>query len=212
MIRFVVFDLGGVLVDWNPRYVYGKETTWPHSDSSLAPIDYFLNHVATGEWNSSMDAGVLFQQAIDQRKASFPQWAEYLQKWRDEWPTMVRGPIDGTVDIFSEVIRARKNGSLAGVYALSNWEANTFKIALARFPFLDWFDGRLISGEERMIKPDPRFFALLETRFGILPDQTLFIDDVLKNIEMAARLGFKTHHFSAPAALRDDLRRQGVIE
>ncbi len=205
MIKTVVFDLGGVLVDWSPRYVYSRER-----DSYR--LDRFLAEVATGEWNSQMDAGELFQTAIDQRAAEFPEWREWLQKWRDEWPTMLRGPIDGTVSLFEQVVEQRRRGHLAGVYALSNWEANTFKIARARFPFLELFDGRLISGEERMIKPDPRFFHLLQKRFSIVPSETLFIDDVAKNIDAAEAIGFQTHHFTSPEALQAVLLKRGVIQ
>ncbi len=205
MIKAVVFDLGGVLVDWSPRYVYSRER-----DSHR--LDRFLAEVATSDWNSQMDAGELFQTAIDARAAEFPEWREWLQKWRDEWPTMLRGPIEGTVALFEQVVEQRRLGHLAGVYALSNWEANTFKIARARFPFLELFDGRLISGEERMIKPDPRFFGLLQERFAVRPSETLFIDDLAKNIDRAEAIGFQTHHFTSPEDLRAVLIKRGVIK
>ncbi len=204
-LDWVVFDLGAVLIDWNPRYVYRRFT------SDETRIEYFLKNVATGEWNSRMDAGELFQAAIDERAREFPEWKEWLQAWRDHWPTMLHGPISETVQVFEEVVAQRRQGRLKGVLALSNWEANTFKIARARFPFLENFDARLISGEEKMIKPDPRFFRLLMERHGVVPERAIFIDDVDKNIEAATKLGFQTHHFVKAAGLRTRLHELGVL-
>lgn len=204
-LDWVVFDLGAVLIDWNPRYVYRRFS----SDENR--IDFFLKEIATGEWNSRMDAGELFQSAIDERVTEFPEWKEWLQAWRDHWPTMLHNSIPESVTVFGEVVDRRRQGFLKGVLALSNWEANTFKIAQARFPFLNDFDGRLISGEERMIKPDPRFFRLLMERYGVVPEKALFIDDVAKNIEAANKLGFQTHHFTDPANLRPRLIELGVL-
>lgn len=205
-LDWVVFDLGAVLIDWNPRYVYRRFT------SDEARIEYFLKHVATGDWNSRMDAGELFQTAIDERVREFPEWQEWLQAWRDHWPTMLNGPILETVEVFESVVARRRAGRLKGVLALSNWEANTFKIAKARFPFLEHFDARLISGEERLIKPDARFFHLLADRHGVQPERALFIDDVEKNIEAAKALGYQTHHFREAKSLRRHLIEWKVLE
>ncbi|CAN5397469.1 HAD family phosphatase [soil metagenome] len=208
-IDWVIFDLGAVLIDWNPRYVYRRvESTLPASD---ALIEEFLREVATGDWNSQMDAGTLFQSAIDQRAAEFPEWREWLQMWRDEWPTMMRSAIPDMVELFYEVLNVRRSGQLRGVLALSNWEANTFKIAKARFPFLSDFDARLISGEEKLIKPDPVFFKLLESRFGVDPKRAIFIDDLAKNIQVASSLGFQVHLFENAVKLRADLTARNIL-
>ncbi len=204
-LDWVIFDLGAVLIDWNPRYVYRRHT------SDEAKIETFLSEVATSEWNSQMDSGVLFQSAIDQRTQLFPEWKPWLQDWRDHWPTMLNGPIQESVDIFLEVVAAKRAGKLKAVLALSNWEANTFKIAQARFPFLTEFDGRLISGEEGLIKPDPRFFQLLIDRYSVLPGRALFIDDLTKNTAVAESMGFHTHHFESPVKLRQQLKNLQVI-
>lgn len=212
-IDWVVFDLGAVLVDWSPRYAFRKM----HRELGLNPTDVeerveiFLRDVATSQWNSQMDAGTLFQEAIDKRIREFPEWREWLQMWRDEWPTMMRGLVPGTIDVFDEVLKKRASGKLKGVLALSNWEANTFKIAKARFPFLDRFDGRLISGEERLIKPDPAFFRLLETRYGVTPIRAIFIDDLVKNTQVAESLGYQVHVFETAESLRADLVMRKVL-
>jgi 2-haloacid dehalogenase len=158
-----------------------------------------------------MDAGELFQEAIDDRVREFPEWKEWLQAWRDHWPTMLSGPIVETVEVFESVVACRDAGRLKGVLALSNWEANTFKIAKARFPFLEKFDARLISGEERLIKPDSRFFQLLTDRYGVDPERALFIDDVERNIEAASALKYQTHHFSDANKLRKQLVELNVL-
>jgi 2-haloacid dehalogenase len=117
---------------------------------------------------------------------------------------MMRAPIPGMVELFEEVVSLRRRGGLKGVFALSNWEANTFKIAKARFPFLAQFDGRLISGEEKLIKPNPEFFKLLESRYGVDPKRAIFIDDLTKNTQVAAKLGYQVHVFETASKLRVD--------
>lgn len=204
-IEWVIFDLGAVLIDWNPRYAYGRAT------KDLEKIEYFIRHVATSEWNSQMDAGIPFQRAIDRRVQEFPDWGEWLQKWRDDWPTMLHAPIDDSVSIFKDVVARRRDGHLKGVIALSNWEAGTFKIAQARFPFLKDFDARLISGEERLIKPNPDFFRLLETRHGVNPKRAIFIDDLAKNTQVAEDLGYQVHVFESASKLRTDLEGRAVL-
>lgn len=209
-IDWVVFDLGAVLIDWNPRYVYRRFVA-DQPDGGETKIAKFLAEVATGEWNSQMDAGTLFQGAIDRRVAEFPEWKTWLQMWRDEWPTMMKGAMDDSVAIFREVVARRRSGAVKGVLALSNWEANTFKIAQARFPFLQDFDVRLISGEEKLIKPDPAFFRLLETRHGVDPKRAIFIDDLPKNTRVAESLGYHVHVFETALKLRQDLEDREVL-
>ncbi len=212
-IDWVMFDLGAVLIDWNPRYAFRRM----NKELGLAPtvveekLEIFLSTVATGAWNSQMDAGTLFQSAIDERAQEHPEWRPWLQMWRDEWPTMMRGLVPGAVDVFHEVVQRKNAGFLKGVLALSNWEANTFKIARARFPFLEQFDGRLISGEERLIKPDTAFFKLLETRYGVIPKRAIFIDDLLKNTQVAEGLDYQVHLFESAEMLRADLKSREVI-
>ncbi len=212
-IDWVIFDLGAVLIDWNPRYAFRRM----HAELGLAPtvveekIETFLSTVATGAWNSQMDAGTLFQSAIDERAKEFPEWRAWLQMWRDEWPTMMRELVPGALDVFQKVVQRKNAGVIKGVLALSNWEANTFKIARARFPFLEQFDGRLISGEERFIKPDPAFFRLLETRYGVNPQRAIFIDDLRKNTQVAEGLGYQVHLFESAELLRADLKSREVI-
>lgn len=192
-IQTLIFDLGGVLIDWNPRYCFER------LDSTGSRIDTFLREVATHDWNSTLDRGVSFDAAIQARSREFPEWSSWLDKWKTEWPTMLKGPIHEMVDVLERAVEAKRSGRLSGVYALSNWSEMTFEIAKARFPFLSHFDGIVISGREKVAKPDPEIFHLLMNRYQIVSETSAFIDDVRKNIETAQALGFRTFHFVEPS-------------
>ena len=195
----VVFDLGGVLIDWDPRYAYRQ------MGGTEAEIEHFLEHVAVGEWNRQMDHGKPFAVAIAERTRKFPEHAEWLEAWWSRWPDMLGGAIDGTVEIFREL---RAAGT--PVYALTNWSAETFPIAQERFDFLGEFDGLVVSGEVEMTKPDADIFEHLAATFDLDPADAVFIDDSLPNVETARRLGFHGVHFSGPDALRAELVRLGL--
>ena len=191
----VVFDLGNVLIRWDPRRAYRK------LGGSEAEIEHFLAHVATSEWNRQMDAGKPFADAIAERKNRFPEHADWLEAWWTHWPVMLGDAISGSVDILRE-LKARG----VPVYALTNWSAETFPIALERFEFLQEFRGIVVSGEVEKSKPDDDVYAHLTDDFGIAPESAVFIDDTEANVVTANRLGFYGIHFTTP----DDLRRQLV--
>lgn len=195
----VVFDLGGVLIDWDPRYAYRQ------MGGTEAEIEHFLEHVATSEWNHQFDAGRPFAEGIAERKERFPEHAAWIEAWWDRWPDMLGGAIDGTVALLRELKDAG-----TPLYALTNWSAETFPIARERFDFLGWFDGVVVSGEVRKAKPDADIFGHLVDDFGVVPAQAVFIDDSPANVETARRLGFHGIDFTTPAALRADLARLGL--
>lgn len=201
MIQTVIFDLGGVLIDWNPRYLFRKISRDTHK------IENFLTEVCNQEWNEKQDAGRSFAQAIEELTARFPEHREWIETYHQRWDEMLAGEISGTVEIF----RTLKRQPNLKIFALSNWSAETFPIAQRRFQFLAEFEAVLISGREKLIKPDERFFALLSTRHGIDPSSSIFIDDVEKNILAAKRLGFITHYFHSPAELRAELALRGLL-
>ncbi len=196
----VVFDLGGVLIDWNPRYVY-RDLGGSESD-----IEHFLAHVATPEWNGQMDEGKPFAQAVEERIRDFPDHADWLRAYHARWEDMLGGPIGGTVEILDAL---RQRGT--PLYALTNWSAETFPRARARYDFLAWFRGIVVSGEVEKIKPDPAIFAHLTSDFGIEPAHAVFIDDNRDNVETARGLGFHAIHFTTPDALRADLAALGLL-
>ncbi len=195
----VVFDLGGVLIDWDPRYAYRQ------MGGTEAEIEHFLDHVAAAEWNRQMDAGKPFADAIAERKERFPEHADWLDAWWSRWPEMLGGAIEGTVDVLREL---REAG--VPLYALTNWSAETFPIARERFDFLDWFEDIVVSGEVEMAKPDAEIFHHLTDDCGLDPPAAVFIDDSFPNVETARALGFHGVHFTSPGDLRERLAALGL--
>jgi 2-haloacid dehalogenase len=190
----VVFDLGGVLIDWNPRYLY--RTLFDDE----AEMEAFLAEVTTQEWNAQQDAGRPWSEAVEALVALHPGRRDLIEAYWHRWPETLGGPIQGTVDILGE-LRARG----VRTYALSNWSAETFPLARPRFPFLEWFDGILISGEAKLAKPDARIFAHLLERFGLEPGSTVFIDDSTANVRAAEAAGLIAMRFENPEKLRAEL-------
>jgi 2-haloacid dehalogenase len=196
----VVFDLGGVLIKWDPRHLYRKLFDAPDE------MESFLAEVTTADWNAQQDAGRPWAEAIATLVAEHPERRELIEAFHLRWPEMLSGEIPGTVDVLSE-LRA------AGIrlVALSNWSAEMFPVALERFDFLSWFEGIVISGEVGVNKPDPRIFEHLVGRFGIEPAESLFIDDSPANIDAARALGFRAIQFTDAAELRRELVRLGLL-
>jgi 2-haloacid dehalogenase len=196
-----VFDLGGVLIDWNPRYLYRK--LFAGDDAAM---EHFLANVCTSSWNSQQDAGRSFAEGCALLKAQHPAQAKLIDAWFERHGEMLAGPIDGTVEILAE-LRARG----IPLYALSNWSAETFPTALKRFEFLQWFDGILLSGEAKLVKPDGSFFRLFFNTFSIDPAQAVFVDDLRPNAEAAGELGMHAILFTDPPALRNELASLGLL-
>lgn len=200
-IETVVFDLGGVLVDWNPRYLYRKIF------SDHAEMERFLQTVTTQEWNEKQDAGRPWSEAVDELVGRHPHYEHQIRAYHQRWTEMLNGLIPGTADVIRDI---RSRGA-HGLFALSNWSSETFEHAKQRFPELKLFQSIVVSGDEKLIKPDPAFFRLLEARHGVNPSRALFIDDVEKNIRAAQALGYHVHHFKNANDLRRDLVERGIL-
>lgn len=200
MDKTIVFDLGGVLVDWNPRYLYRSVF------NDDAKMNHFLSNICTGNWNELQDAGRSIQEATDVLVGHFPEYEIYIRMFYTEWQKMLNGPIDGTVDIL-KILKKQEYRILA----LTNWSAETFPIALGIFDFLHWFEDVLVSGKEKLIKPDPAIFNLLIKRYALNPAQTIFIDDNIKNVATAKEVGLDAIHFTDPQILRMQLNERGII-
>ena len=197
-IDTIVFDFGGVLVDWNPRHLYKKVFT------DEREMEKFLEEICTDDWNVQQDAGRTLAEGTHLLVQKHPGKAELIRMYYDRWPEMLNGTIDGTVNILKQLKEKYK------VYGLTNWSAETFPIALERYDFFNLLDGMVVSGIERVIKPHREIFDLLVNRYQFLPEQSVFIDDNLKNIEAAKQLGFQTVHFKTPGQLTEELKAMGV--
>ena len=199
--RVVVFDLGGVLIDWDPRHLYRKLFAGDES-----AMEVFLSEVCTVEWNERQDAGRTFAEAVDELLPHHADKLDLIEAFGQRFDEMITGAVAGTVDILADLKRA-------GVprYALTNWSAETFPPQRDRFSFLSWFDGIVVSGEEGVIKPNPRIFRVLLDRYRIAPEEAVFIDDNPANAAAAAALGIHGIHFRSPDLLRRELETLGLL-
>ncbi|HYC28166.1 MAG TPA: HAD family phosphatase [Chitinophagaceae bacterium] len=199
-IDTIVFDLGGVLVDWNPDYVY--RTIFEDEEK----MRWFYNNICTPAWNEEQDAGRSLKEATEELVTQFPEHEENIRAYYDRWEEMLGGPIRGTV----EILRKLKYETRCRLYALTNWSHETFPVALERYEFLHWFDGRLVSGEEKTRKPFLDIYELLIKRFNIDASKAIYIDDNARNLEPAGQLGFSTIHFRSPEQLEEELSRYKI--
>jgi 2-haloacid dehalogenase len=198
-MRPVVFDLGGVLIDWDPRRLYRK--LLPDD----AAIEAFLTEVCTSEWNYRQDAGRTIAEAVAELTGRHPDKTQLIAAYYERWEEMLGGAIDDSVALLEELDRAG-----VPLYALTNWSRETFPIARRRFPFLSRFRGVVVSGEERAAKPDPRIYRILLERYRLDPAATLFIDDVAHNVEGARAAGMEGILFTSAADLRRQLAARSV--
>jgi len=199
-INSIVFDLGNVLIDWNPRYLYRKLLP------SETEIEWFLENICNDDWNKKHDEGQNFRVGIKKLSNIYPKYSELIKNWFDRWEEMLGGPLEETVEILAEL---KKNE--IQLYILSNWSAETYPKAEAMYDFLHWFDGKIISGEVGKIKPDPEIFHILTKKFNLNPENSIFIDDKLVNIKAANLLGFHGIHFQNATLLRNDLKKFKLI-
>lgn len=198
-IDTVVFDLGGVLVDWNPRHLYRKIF------DDEAAMEAFLADICNSAWNERQDRGRPWAEAIEEAIALHPVHEPQIRAYRSRWDEMLGGALEDTVQVLNELHHAGIR-----LLALTNWSAETFHVAEERFEFLGKFEGVLVSGREGMMKPEPEIFQLLIRRYGLAPSRTLFIDDVQKNVDAAAAQGLRAVQFTSAQQLRADLQKYDV--
>ena len=196
----VVFDIGNVLIHWDPRVLY--RTIFKSEDE----VEWFLEHVCTHEWNLEQDRGRSFEDAIAEATARHPKHADAIAAYHLRWTETIIGPIAGTVAILEEL---KTRGT--PLYAITNWHQDKFRETRARFPFLGHFRDIVVSGDERLIKPDPAIYRLLLDRNGLQAGDCLFIDDSPKNVAGAEAVGMKAHHFTSPEGLRAHLVGAGIL-
>jgi len=201
-IDTVIFDLGGVLIDWNPRHLYRKIF------EKEEQMEWFLQNVCTSDWNEQQDAGRSFEDGTNELLKKFPEHEAPIRAWYDRWQETMNGPIAGTVEILKQIRESKKHK----LYALTNWSEQTFPWALKNFDFLHWFEGVVVSGHEKTRKPFPEFYQILIDRYKIEPSKTIFIDDVLRNVSGAQAVGIAGVLFRSPQQLKSELQKLGVVE
>lgn len=199
-IDTIIFDLGGVLIDWNPRYVYRKIF------KTEQEIEWFLENVTTPDWNENQDAGYPLHKATEELVAKHPEWEPEIKAYYGRWLEMLGGQIHETVEILQQL----KHTGKYRLYALTNWSAETFPHALERFEFFKLFEGVVVSGEEKMRKPSAEFYKIILDRYRLDPSTTVFIDDSLRNVKGAEAVGITGIHFHNPSQLKEELRRLGI--
>jgi 2-haloacid dehalogenase len=197
----VIFDLGGVLLNWNPRHLYRELFS-----GDEAAMEHFLATVCNSAWNVQQDAGRSVAEACALLKTDHPDKADLIDAYYGRHLDMIAGPIHGAVEILAEL---RERGT--PLYFLSNYSAETYPLALARYDFLSWFEGGIVSGEHGVVKPDPAIYELLLDRHRIDPHRAVFIDDVAVNAEAARQFGIHAIHFRSPDALRAELVELGLL-
>ena len=195
MIKNIILDFGNVLVDWNPHYLYDDVF------GSKRKADWFLNNICTAEWNAKMDAGASFRREVVLLQRKYPQWASEIELYDTGWWRMMRGTIPGMYSLVSEL---KETGH--ALYGLSNWNDKKFRTYVqSSYPVFGLLDGMVISGEEKINKPDERLYRILLERFNIKAEDSLFVDDNPDNLVTAEKLGFKTILFVSADALRREL-------
>lgn len=198
-IKNIVFDFGGVLVDWNPKYLYRKVF------DTEAEIDYFLKNICNSDWNVQQDAGRSLDVATQVLQEKYPEYSDQIAMYYGRWEEMLGGLIESNVDILRNLKGNYK------LYGLTNWSAETLPIAKRMYDFFEVFDGIVVSGEEKLVKPDEKIYIILLERYGINAVESLYIDDSYDNIVTANRLGFKTVHFAENLNLKDWMRSNNIF-
>lgn len=192
----IVFDLGGVLIDWNPEYVFLKEFR-----GDREKMNWFFENICTSAWNEQQDAGYSLEQATLERIALFPEHERLIRMYYGEWEQMLGYELTETVEILNKLHQSPDYS----IYALTNWSGETFPVALQKFFFLSWFEGIVVSGDEKLVKPDPAIYKLLLKRYDLDATSCVFIDDRADNVQAAVDLGFKGIQFLSGRQLHKEL-------
>jgi 2-haloacid dehalogenase len=198
-IKNIVFDFGGVLLDWNPRYFFKNV----FSDKS--EMEFFLREVCNPQWNLKMDAGYSFAEATKELLDQHPEYTTEIDLYLRNWETMIGGEIIEN----SKLLKPLK--AKYRLFGLTNWSAEAFPVVYEKYPFFKNFEGIIVSGQEKLVKPDKEIYELLLSRYALLPDESLFIDDSIKNIETARELGFATIHINGSSSLEEQLAKSGLL-
>lgn len=199
-IDTIIFDLGGVLINWDPRYVY--RTIFKTEEE----VEWFLENVTSSGWNEEQDAGYSLHKATEELIAKHPKWESEIKAYYGRWLEMLGNELHESVEIFRQL----KQSGKYKLYALTNWSAELFPHAREKFEFLKWFEGIVVSGEEKTRKPFTEFYKILLDRYALDPSKTIFIDDNLRNVKGAEVVGMIGIHFHNPSQLKNELEKFGI--
>jgi 2-haloacid dehalogenase len=200
-IEAIIFDLGGVLIDWRQEHLYRKMFA-----GDPEGMKHFLTEICPMEWNTILDKGYPFAKAVEERIRQFPEYEPYIQAYHTRWEEMVPGDFPESIELLAAL--RQKNYSL---HVLSNFSRETFPFMEARFEFLQWFDSILLSADVGMAKPEPEIYQVLLQRIGLEPHQCLFIDDSEPNVLAARELGIDAIHFKSPEELLSEFLSRNLI-
>jgi 2-haloacid dehalogenase len=200
-IKNIIFDFGGVLVDWNPHYLFDKYF------NDIEESNYFIANVCNSEWNAEMDGGKPFAQAVRERSAMFPKYAEPLKLYQTKWMDTMGEEIPGMF----ELIKSLKDNGFPVIYGLTNWSAETFPTVQKKYRIFSLIDNIVVSGEVKQLKPNPEIFHTLLNKYNLKAEESLFIDDNLKNVEGAKAVGINALRFENAEKLRQDLKNMLII-
>ncbi len=199
-IKNIIFDFGGVLMDWNPRYYF--QTYFDDAEK----MEHFLKNIATDEWNAEQDRGRSLAEGTEFQVEKHPEWEAEIRAYYDNWTTMLKADIPENVAVLKKLGKSKYD-----LYGLTNWSAETFSYALANYDFFQLFDGKIVvSGTEKLIKPDPAIWKVLLERYQIKGEESVFIDDNARNILVAKSLGFICIHIKEDTDLERELLNLGV--
>lgn len=194
MKNILIFDFGGVLIDWNPHYLYDPYFGDP------AKAEWFLQNICTMDWNIQMDGGKPFAQGIAELSAVYPEWSREIELYYSGWPKMVAGPVPGMLELLGEL---KQQGYR--LFGLSNWSRETYPYIEHSYPVLDLLEGKVVSGYEGLFKPQPAIFELLLSRFSLKAEDCIFIDDNAANVAGAEAVGISGMLFRSADDLREKL-------
>jgi 2-haloacid dehalogenase len=198
-IKNIIFDFGGVLLDWNPRYFF------KNIFSDETEMEYFLREVCNPQWNMAMDAGLTFADATKEVLEKYPKYTKEIELYLKNWEVMISGEISANTSLLKP-LRTKYR-----LFGLTNWSAEAFPVVYVKYDFFKNFEGIVVSGTEKMVKPDKAIYELLLKRYDLKAEESLFIDDSLKNVEAAKGLGFATIHVNGDDKLEDQLKSSGLL-